>query len=267
MIGENLKYSLEEQEEDVLELLYSRWKNRQPLNMSEVAQLKGLEKNELYAIIRRMIKNGYLRDSKDRKQVILTDFGKAQGEECLERHFRLTEFIEMISGVDRAEAEENACRLEHIISEGVLQGFLEFMKDGMPYDRELHDTDLGFLYAPGTYPFTMGLYHADKRYPRVLAPEAEVFGDAVTLEIGEAGSFFLLKPQEPQADKTLWYSTGGRWVKAAWSEEGYRLPAKALVLTINSVFPVKECEGIVAYLGADQMPGEDNCCDLNIHIW
>lgn len=46
------------------------------------------------------------------QSLTLTAFGKAQGAECLSRHQNLTQFLEMVCGVDEETAEVNACRLD-----------------------------------------------------------------------------------------------------------------------------------------------------------
>lgn len=45
-----------------------------------------------------------------------TQVGKERAQEIYERHRILTEYLTLI-GVDRVTAEEDACRIEHVISE------------------------------------------------------------------------------------------------------------------------------------------------------
>ena len=43
----------------------------------------------------------------------LSDKGKLEGMECLARHEKLTQFFQMVSGMDQQRAQEDACRVEH----------------------------------------------------------------------------------------------------------------------------------------------------------
>ena len=61
-------------------------------------------------------------------QIELTEKGQAKAEGIYERHRLLTEFLQKVSGVDANLAEEDACKMEHIISHKTFQGIKEFMK-------------------------------------------------------------------------------------------------------------------------------------------
>ena len=61
-------------------------------------------------------------------QIELTEKGQEKAEGIYERHRLLTEFLQKVSGVDAHLAEEDACKMEHIISHETFQGIKEFMK-------------------------------------------------------------------------------------------------------------------------------------------
>ena len=46
--------------------------------------------------------------------------------ECLARHEKLTQFFQMVSGMDQQRAQEDACRVEHYISPEGLKGIENF---------------------------------------------------------------------------------------------------------------------------------------------
>lgn len=62
-------------------------------------------------------------------EIELTDKGREKAECIYERHQILTVFLQKVAGVSEKEAEEDACRIEHIISDNVFKGIKEFMKD------------------------------------------------------------------------------------------------------------------------------------------
>ena len=76
---------------------------------------------------------GILRDqgyiTVERGEIILTDKGREKVESVYERHRLLTEFLRKVSGVSASTAEEDACRMEHIISDDTFQGIKRFMQE------------------------------------------------------------------------------------------------------------------------------------------
>lgn len=57
----------------------------------------------------------------------LTSQGREKAEQIYERHRLLTGFLQKVAGVSKEIAEEDACKMEHIISEEVFQGIKRFM--------------------------------------------------------------------------------------------------------------------------------------------
>ncbi|MBQ5470459.1 MAG: metal-dependent transcriptional regulator [Treponema sp.] len=76
---------------------------------------------------------GILRDDGyiffDEKQHInFTEKGKAKAEDILGRHKLLTRFMMKIANVDEAQAEKNACRVEHCIDDDIVEGIRLWME-------------------------------------------------------------------------------------------------------------------------------------------
>lgn len=59
--------------------------------------------------------------------IILTKLGLEKASSVLERHQILTQFLQNTTGVSKEVAENDACKMEHIISEEVFHGIKEFM--------------------------------------------------------------------------------------------------------------------------------------------
>ena len=102
----------------------------------------------------------------------------------------------MVCDLDEEQAEENACRMEHVVSRNVIVGIEQFLRSGDTHDRILKNTDLSTLYEPGSYEFCMGIYRPEKRYPRILAEEFFLFVPEIRLNVKEDGSFFSLKKRD-----------------------------------------------------------------------
>lgn len=60
-------------------------------------------------------------------EIELTEKGKEKAASIYERHQLLTRFLQQVAGVTKEAAEDNACRMEHIISDEVFLGIKQFM--------------------------------------------------------------------------------------------------------------------------------------------
>ncbi len=58
----------------------------------------------------------------------LTEKGMEKAGAIYERHKMLTAFLQKVAGVTPETAEEDACRMEHIISDETFQGIKRFMR-------------------------------------------------------------------------------------------------------------------------------------------
>ncbi len=58
----------------------------------------------------------------------LSEKGLEKANSILEKHSILTEVLMKIAGVSREIAEEDACRIEHVISDEVFEGIKEYVK-------------------------------------------------------------------------------------------------------------------------------------------
>ena len=65
-------------------------------------------------------------------EIRLTEKGRNKAEGIYERHKLLTDFLQQVSGVDAVTAEEDACKMEHILSDETFQGIKRFMRQGKP---------------------------------------------------------------------------------------------------------------------------------------
>ena len=89
------------------------------LNFSKpsVSRAIGLLKNDNYIVVD---EGGYIH---------LTEKGKEKALAIYERHSVLTEFLTTFAKVERKIAEEDACRMEHIISEETFQGLKQTLEE------------------------------------------------------------------------------------------------------------------------------------------
>ena len=80
-----------------------------------VSRAVGLLKAEEYIIVD---KNGY---------IVLTEKGKAEAEKIYERHGVITKFL-LSLGVSEKNATEDACKIEHVISDESIEAIKKRLK-------------------------------------------------------------------------------------------------------------------------------------------
>ncbi len=67
----------------------------------------------------------------DNGPIVLTDKGLEKAEQIYTRHRILTDFLVKVTGVPVEQAEENACRIEHVLDEDVFQGIQRYMSSSL----------------------------------------------------------------------------------------------------------------------------------------
>lgn len=118
---------MHESGEDYLEAILMIQNEKGDCHSVDVARKLGVTKP---SVSRAM---GILRDDGfiffDENQIIkFTESGKARAEKIYDRHRLLTNFFMEITGVGAAQAEKNACRVEHVIDGDIVEGIRRYMK-------------------------------------------------------------------------------------------------------------------------------------------
>jgi len=93
----------------------------------DIARALNFSKPSVSRAVGILRENGYITVELN-GEIELTPKGQEKADGIYERHRLLTEFLQRVSGVSAEIAEEDACRMEHIISEDTFQGIKRFMK-------------------------------------------------------------------------------------------------------------------------------------------
>ena len=147
--------------------------------------------------------------------------------DCLARHEKLTQFFQMVSGMDQERAQEDACRVEHYISPEGLKGIEHFLQYGDVYDRVYDDMDLYTFYGDGEFPMAFGIYEPERRNPRFLAVEYEKLEHSAILRIKKSENCFLLRTKK----RNHWGLCGIEERKS-----GYRTKKKKMFISSRQIF-------------------------------
>ncbi len=106
---------IQESGEMYLETIYVLAKRNGALRSIDICEEMGYSKPSVSRAIGILKNNKYI--AVDKKGFIsLTESGKALAEKIYERHTIITEFLISL-GVDHTTASEDACKMEHIISD------------------------------------------------------------------------------------------------------------------------------------------------------
>ena len=91
----------------------------------DVAKRMGVSQAAVNKAIKLLLEKEYVYE--DGKQLFLTQSGKLYAEQVYETHCTVREFLQAI-GVAPAQAEEDACKMEHLVSKETVDAFRAFLK-------------------------------------------------------------------------------------------------------------------------------------------
>lgn len=107
--------ALQESGEMYLETIYLLSKKSKSVRSLDIAEHMNFSKPSVSRAVGILKKSDYISVERD-GSILLTDAGRAIAEKIYERHTLLAEFL-MRLGVDEATALEDACKMEHYISD------------------------------------------------------------------------------------------------------------------------------------------------------
>ena len=114
-------------------------------------------------------------------------------------------FLENLQGLttlkiyqaDQQKAEDDACRMEHIVSDDSIMCLNSFLRNDGRYQRAITGYNPHSRYAVGTYPGIMGIYQiSEETCPRRLAEEFYDYKRDILLNVELGKSHFVLQKKE-----------------------------------------------------------------------
>ncbi len=117
---------MKESGEMYLESIYVLVNQKQKVRSIDVAERMNYSKPSVSRAVGLLKKRGFILVDAD-GYITLTDEGKQTAESIFERHTILTKMLVAI-GVDEKTAAEDACRMEHIISEQTLEAIKQHLE-------------------------------------------------------------------------------------------------------------------------------------------
>ena len=119
--------TLRESGEDYLETILILHQRTGYVRSIDVANELGYSKPSISRAMGILKENGFITVEKS-GQIILTELGLQRAEDIYSRHKLLTRFLNEILGVSKEASEEDACRIEHVISRETYEKLDDFVK-------------------------------------------------------------------------------------------------------------------------------------------
>lgn len=114
-----------ESEEMYLETILILREEKTSVRAIDISNRMGFSRASISRAVQNLKNKGYI-DVLENDAIILLKKGEEYANNVYEKHLLLTEFLEKI-GVKDKVAEEDACKIEHVISEETVQAIKSFL--------------------------------------------------------------------------------------------------------------------------------------------
>ena len=113
--------------EDYLEQILMIREQKGVVRSIDIAAGLNVTKPSVSVAMKRLRENGYINMDKD-NLITLTESGEEIARNIYDRHKTLTRCL-LLVGVDEEHAREDACKMEHDISQVAYEALVRFLKD------------------------------------------------------------------------------------------------------------------------------------------
>lgn len=117
--------------EDYLETIYRLKKKNGTVYSIDVARELGYSRPSVSRAMSILREDEYITMEEPDKEINLTEKGRKKAVEVYDRHKTLTLFLQKTAGVSEKIAEQDACRIEHIISTSTFRGIKNYIKNNL----------------------------------------------------------------------------------------------------------------------------------------
>jgi len=113
--------------EDYLEEIYIAHLNDTSLKGAELARKLNISRASVSEALSRLVAKKLIKYS-SYEAISLTSTGLAEAKKVYDKHYTIKNFFETVLQIPPAEAGENACKIEHIISQNILDKMTLFTR-------------------------------------------------------------------------------------------------------------------------------------------
>lgn len=111
--------------EDYLEVIYIAHLNNTPLKGAQLARKLNISRASVSEALSKLVAKKLIKYS-SYEAISLTPNGISEAKKVYDKHHILKDFFEKVLDVPADEASENACKIEHIISQNILDKMVNF---------------------------------------------------------------------------------------------------------------------------------------------
>lgn len=151
--------------EDYLETIYFLSKEEDSARPKEIAGRMKVRAASVTGALKALAEKGLINYA-PYASVTLTDTGREIAVQIAGKHEALLHFFTQVLGIERAEAEEFACSMEHNIPDHILQRFVRFAE----YTEKCPSFNASWLESAEAY-FCKAQNRAEKRCEKCRLPE------------------------------------------------------------------------------------------------
>ena len=113
--------------EDYLEVISNSVEAGANIRAIDISKQMNVSRASVTEALKKLASKGYI--NYDRYEVLsLTESGKILAQKIISKHNILQSFFEDKLGLSTEEASENACKIEHVITDNAFNQIVEFMK-------------------------------------------------------------------------------------------------------------------------------------------
>jgi DtxR family Mn-dependent transcriptional regulator len=113
--------------EDYLEAIFNLEEDRKAVRVKDIAKKMMVKLPTVTSMMNTLVHRGLINHEKY-EYVELTKKGKRIAKEVYRRHVIFRDFLMGILNIDPKTAEEDACKMEHVVSHVTLERFVKFME-------------------------------------------------------------------------------------------------------------------------------------------
>ncbi|MCG8569121.1 MAG: metal-dependent transcriptional regulator [Spirochaetes bacterium] len=123
--------------EDYLEAIYIITQSSAVARVKEISEKMDVKKPSVINAMKELTKRGLVHQEKY-GYIELTKKGKQEAKHIFEKHSLLKEFLLDILGVSKKTAEEDACKIEHFLSEETFHRLNDFVQK-QKENKDVHE--------------------------------------------------------------------------------------------------------------------------------
>ncbi|HOQ07630.1 MAG TPA: metal-dependent transcriptional regulator [Clostridiales bacterium] len=111
-----------------LETIYILENSHDHAHVADIAQRLGITKPSVTKAMNRLKEEGLI-NKETYGHITLTEKGEAMAQKVYHKHCTIARFLEKSLGLSPDEAATNACRMEHVITDKMMQAIEAYLKN------------------------------------------------------------------------------------------------------------------------------------------